>query len=102
MALGASSDEVKCQSEANNSGCEKQKANKKESDNKTAKDEEEKEKDEAEDKNKDEVVFIQDIGFSVKIHSPGAEPFDIQVSSMELVQTHATAPVSHCNWMATH
>ncbi|VEN54578.1 unnamed protein product [Callosobruchus maculatus] len=112
MALGASTDEVKCQSEAKNSGCENQKPNKKESgeekptgtteicndvalnghaeqtDNKTAKDEEEKEKDEAEgeDKNKDEVVFIQDIGFSVKIHSPGAEPFDIQVSSMELVQ----------------
>ncbi|CAH1961495.1 unnamed protein product [Acanthoscelides obtectus] len=111
MALGASSDEVKCQSEVNNSGCENQKANKSENaeekpagsaeisndvalnehdqqtDNKAAKDEEEKEKDEAEDgKNKDEVVFIQDIGFSVKIVSPGAEPFDIQVSSMELVQ----------------
>nr|CAI5860411.1 unnamed protein product [Callosobruchus analis] len=93
MALGASSDEVKCQSEANNSGVKtkkriKRKAVKKnrQANNKTAKDEEEKEKDEAEDKNKDEVVFIQDIGFSVKIHSPGAEPFDIQVSSMELVQ----------------
>lgn len=33
-----------------------------------------------------EVVFIQDMGFTVKILSPGAEPFDIQVSSMELVQ----------------
>lgn len=44
---------------------------------------EEKEKDEnsdAEGKTKDEVVFIQDVGFSVKIVSPGAEPFDIQVS----------------------
>lgn len=44
---------------------------------------EEKEKDEnsdAEGKAKDEVVFIQDVGFSVKIVSPGAEPFDIQVS----------------------
>lgn len=43
---------------------------------------EEKEKDEnndAEGKAKDEVVFIQDVGFSVKIVSPGAEPFDIQV-----------------------
>lgn len=41
---------------------------------------EENEKDESEEnKNKDEVVFIQDIGFSVKIVSPGAEPFDIQV-----------------------
>ncbi|KAG5869510.1 hypothetical protein JTB14_008060 [Gonioctena quinquepunctata] len=55
--------------------------------NKVTKDEEEKEKDETEEsKNKDEVVFIQDIGFSVKILSPGAEPFEIQVSSMELVQ----------------
>ncbi|XP_047511872.1 clustered mitochondria protein homolog isoform X2 [Pieris napi] len=33
-----------------------------------------------------EVVFIQDMGFTVKIMSPGAEPLDIQVSSMELVQ----------------
>ncbi|XP_049873829.1 clustered mitochondria protein homolog [Pectinophora gossypiella] len=33
-----------------------------------------------------EVVFIQDLGFTVKIVSPGAEPLDIQVSSMELVQ----------------
>nr|CAD7411119.1 unnamed protein product [Timema cristinae] len=40
-----------------------------------------------EDKEKEqEVVFIQDMGFTVKIHSPGTEPFDIQVSSMELVQ----------------
>lgn len=46
---------------------------------------EEKEKDEnsdAEGKGKDEVVFIQDVGFSVKIVSPGAEPFDIQVKSV--------------------
>lgn len=43
---------------------------------------EEKEKDESNDgenKSKDEVVFIQDVGFSVKIISPGAEHFDIQV-----------------------
>ncbi|CAH2096174.1 unnamed protein product [Euphydryas editha] len=33
-----------------------------------------------------EVVFIQDMGFTVKIVSPRAEPLDIQVSSMELVQ----------------
>ncbi|CAB3380510.1 Hypothetical predicted protein [Cloeon dipterum] len=33
-----------------------------------------------------EVVFIQDMGFTVKIVSPGTEAFDIQVSSMELVQ----------------
>ncbi|XP_011307260.1 clustered mitochondria protein homolog [Fopius arisanus] len=55
--------------------CEKDK-NEKEKDN----DEKEKEG------NDQEVVFIQDMGFTVKIVSPGAEPFDIQVSSMELVQ----------------
>uniref|UniRef100_A0A146KTF4 Clustered mitochondria protein homolog n=1 Tax=Lygus hesperus TaxID=30085 RepID=A0A146KTF4_LYGHE len=33
-----------------------------------------------------EVVFIQDMGFTVKIVSPGTDAFDIQVSSMELVQ----------------
>jgi len=57
-----------------------------------------KEKDAA---NEQEVVFIQDMGFTVKIVSPGAEPFDIQVSSMELVQVivksiddaNATIPV---------
>lgn len=65
--------------------------------------EEEKEKEKEDDKNKkndkgekedgdkdagieQEIVFIQDMGFTVKIVSPGAEPFDIQVSSMELVQ----------------
>lgn len=55
---------------------------------KVAKDIEESEKKDAEadSKNKDEVVFIQDVGFTVKIMSPGTEPFDIQVSSMELVQ----------------
>lgn len=55
---------------------------------KVANDVEEKEKDESESegKTKDEVIFIQDVGFSVKIVCPGMEPFDIQVSSMELVQ----------------
>lgn len=37
-------------------------------------------------KEEQEVVFIQDLGFMVKIVSPGTEAFDIQVSSMELVQ----------------
>ncbi|XP_015110281.1 clustered mitochondria protein homolog [Diachasma alloeum] len=55
--------------------CEKEKSEKE-------KDNDEKEKD----GNDQEVVFIQDMGFTVKIVSPGAEPFDIQVSSMELVQ----------------
>nr|QVD39409.1 CLUH Clustered mitochondrial protein-like protein [Schistocerca gregaria] len=61
-------------------------------DEKKEKDDEEKEKDDDKEKDKDkdkddpEVVFIQDMGFTVKIASPGSEPFDIQVSSMELVQ----------------
>ncbi|KAK5639875.1 hypothetical protein RI129_010686 [Pyrocoelia pectoralis] len=38
------------------------------------------------DAKKDEVVFIQDVGFSVKIVSPGTDMFEIQVSSIELVQ----------------
>ncbi|XP_045448281.1 clustered mitochondria protein homolog [Melitaea cinxia] len=42
--------------------------------------------DEDEKKRDAEVVFIQDMGFTVKIVSPRAEPLDIQVSSMELVQ----------------
>lgn len=41
---------------------------------------------EATKKDEQEVVFIQDMGFTVKIVSPGIEAFDIQVSSMELVQ----------------
>lgn len=42
---------------------------------------------EKEDKKDDqEIVLIQELGFTVKIVSPGTEPFDIQVSSMELVQ----------------
>lgn len=42
--------------------------------------------------NEQEVVFIQDLGFTVKIVSPGSEPFDIQVSSMELVQVIIRLP----------
>jgi len=42
--------------------------------------------------NEQEVVFIQDMGFTVKIVSPGSEPFDIQVSSMELVQVIVHLP----------
>lgn len=41
---------------------------------------------EKEKKDDADVVFIQDSGFTVKIVNPGLEPFDIQVSSMELVQ----------------
>lgn len=96
MALGASENDAKFDTEALESKDESlNKKNEenlletkvtKEEINKLVKDEEEKEKDDTEEKNKDEVIFIQDVGFSVKIISPGAEPFDIQVSSMELVQ----------------
>lgn len=63
----------------------------KEKDNKNS-DKNEKETDcdkEKDGTNEQEVVFIQDMGFTVKIVSPGSEPFDIQVSSMELVQVIA-------------
>ena len=58
--------------------CEKEKNDNNNKDNETDK--------EKETNGEQEVVFIQDMGFTVKIVSPGAEPFDIQVSSMELVQ----------------
>uniref|UniRef100_A0A4W3IDU1 Clustered mitochondria protein homolog n=1 Tax=Callorhinchus milii TaxID=7868 RepID=A0A4W3IDU1_CALMI len=48
------------------------------------------EKDDAETQNEDgneqEVIVIQDTGFTVKIHAPGIEPFDLQVSPQEMVQ----------------
>lgn len=62
---------------------EKEKDNKNNDGNEKETDVVDKEKDPA---NEQEVVFIQDMGFTVKIVSPGSEPFDIQVSSMELVQ----------------
>lgn len=36
--------------------------------------------DSAEDANEQEVIVIQDTGFTVKIQAPGTEPFDLQVS----------------------
>ncbi|XP_015911172.1 clustered mitochondria protein homolog isoform X2 [Parasteatoda tepidariorum] len=46
-----------------------------------------KKNDSAQDSGKDqEFVFIHDAGYAVKIVAPGVEPFDIQVSSTELVQ----------------
>ncbi|XP_005987552.1 clustered mitochondria protein homolog isoform X2 [Latimeria chalumnae] len=38
------------------------------------------------DGNEQEVIVIQDTGFTVKIHAPGIEPFDLQVSPQEMVQ----------------
>ncbi|XP_051934664.1 clustered mitochondria protein homolog isoform X4 [Hippocampus zosterae] len=38
------------------------------------------------DSNEQEVIVIQDTGFTVKIQAPGAEPFDLQVSPQEMVQ----------------
>uniref|UniRef100_A0A673GSI3 Clustered mitochondria protein homolog n=1 Tax=Sinocyclocheilus rhinocerous TaxID=307959 RepID=A0A673GSI3_9TELE len=40
----------------------------------------------AEDDNEQEVIVIQDTGFTVKIQAPGTEPFDLQVSPQEMVQ----------------
>ncbi|XP_041850413.1 clustered mitochondria protein homolog isoform X3 [Melanotaenia boesemani] len=39
-----------------------------------------------EDSNEQEVIVIQDTGFTVKIQAPGTEPFDLQVSPQEMVQ----------------
>ena len=36
--------------------------------------------------NNSELILIQDSAFNVKVHVPGLEPFDLQVTSMELVQ----------------
>ncbi|XP_067306724.1 clustered mitochondria protein homolog isoform X3 [Pseudorasbora parva] len=44
------------------------------------------EADPAEDANEQEVIVIQDTGFTVKIQAPGTEPFDLQVSPQEMVQ----------------
>jgi protein TIF31 len=37
-------------------------------------------------KEENELILIQDNAFTVKIHVNGVEPFDLQVTSMELVQ----------------
>nr|XP_015223148.1 PREDICTED: clustered mitochondria protein homolog isoform X2 [Lepisosteus oculatus] len=42
--------------------------------------------DQAEDANEQEVIVIQDTGFTVKVQAPGTEPFDLQVSPQEMVQ----------------
>ncbi|XP_068601916.1 clustered mitochondria protein homolog [Brachionichthys hirsutus] len=39
-----------------------------------------------EEANEQEVIVIQDTGFTVKIQAPGMEPFDLQVSPQEMVQ----------------
>ncbi|OAD58294.1 hypothetical protein WN48_00173 [Eufriesea mexicana] len=67
-------------------GNEKEKEKEKEDDKSKKNDKNEKEDGDKDAGIEQEIVFIQDMGFTVKIVSPGAEPFDIQVSSMELVQ----------------
>ncbi|XP_062872460.1 clustered mitochondria protein homolog isoform X2 [Trichomycterus rosablanca] len=42
--------------------------------------------DTGDDANEQEVIVIQDTGFTVKIQAPGIEPFDLQVSPQEMVQ----------------
>uniref|UniRef100_H2LV42 Clustered mitochondria protein homolog n=1 Tax=Oryzias latipes TaxID=8090 RepID=H2LV42_ORYLA len=44
------------------------------------------EADAGEESNEQEVIVIQDTGFTVKIQAPGTEPFDLQVSPQEMVQ----------------
>uniref|UniRef100_A0A8D2LT72 Clustered mitochondria homolog n=1 Tax=Varanus komodoensis TaxID=61221 RepID=A0A8D2LT72_VARKO len=45
-----------------------------------------KETDHTEDANDQEVIVIQDTGFTVRIHAPAVEPFSLQVSPQEMVQ----------------
>uniref|UniRef100_A0A3P9QE97 Clustered mitochondria protein homolog n=1 Tax=Poecilia reticulata TaxID=8081 RepID=A0A3P9QE97_POERE len=51
-----------------------------------SKQDENSEADGGEDSNEQEVIVIQDTGFTVKIQAPGTEPFDLQVSPQEMVQ----------------
>ncbi|XP_077168430.1 clustered mitochondria protein homolog isoform X2 [Paroedura picta] len=44
------------------------------------------EPDHTEESNDQEVIVIQDTGFTVRIHAPGIEPFPLQVSPQEMVQ----------------
>ncbi|XP_047247656.1 clustered mitochondria protein homolog isoform X3 [Girardinichthys multiradiatus] len=44
------------------------------------------EADGGEDSSDQEVIVIQDTGFTIKIQAPGTEPFDLQVSPQEMVQ----------------
>ncbi|XP_028563359.2 clustered mitochondria protein homolog isoform X1 [Podarcis muralis] len=44
------------------------------------------ETDHADDGNDQEVIVIQDTGFTVKVHAPAVEPFPLQVSPQEMVQ----------------
>ncbi|XP_043910351.1 clustered mitochondria protein homolog isoform X2 [Protopterus annectens] len=44
------------------------------------------EKDQEDDGSDQEVIVIQDTGFTVKVHAPGIDPFDLQVSPQEMVQ----------------
>ncbi len=46
--------------------------------------------DSAEDANEQEVIVIQDTGFTVKIQAPGNEPFDLQVSPVLALTAHYT------------
>jgi len=47
------------------------------------------EADGGEDSNEQEVIVIQDTGFTVKIQAPGTEPFDLQVRiSSSQASTH--------------
>ena len=37
-------------------------------------------------KDDNELILVQENAFTIKIHVPGMEPFDLQVTAMELVQ----------------
>lgn len=53
------------------------------------------EADGGDDSNEQEVIVIQDTGFTVKIQAPGTEPFDLQVriTSFQAASQHASCSV---------
>lgn len=54
--------------------------------------------DSAEDANEQEVIVIQDTGFTVKIQAPGTEPFDLQVSPvLGMTPYNMTFLTKYCN-----
>ena len=46
-------------------------------------------------KDDQDVVFVQDVGFTVKIIAPNLEPFDIQVSPQKILCLNLEQTISH-------
>ena len=57
-------------------------------------DDKESNKEKEDDKKEDQdVVFVQDVGFTIKIMAPGVEPFDIQVKHPTAVEIFKSKPI---------